>query len=45
VPALYLMANGGIAFAMLRGRPLECAVALAVVATGLPFYAWFAQRN
>jgi APA family basic amino acid/polyamine antiporter len=45
VPALYLIANGGIALAMLRGRPLECAVALAVVATGLPFYAWFARRN
>lgn len=45
VPALYLIANGGIALAMLRGRPLECAVGLGVVATGLPFYAWFAQRS
>ena len=44
VPALYLVANAGIAFAMLRGRPLECAVALGVAATGLPFYAWFARR-
>ncbi|MBX3024086.1 APC family permease [bacterium] len=43
VPALYLVANGAIAGAMLIGRPLECAVALLVAATGLPFYAWFAR--
>ena len=43
VPALYLLANGAIALAMLAGRPLECAVALAVAATGLPFYRWFAR--
>jgi basic amino acid/polyamine antiporter, APA family len=45
VPAFYLLANAGIALAMLSGRPLECAVALAVLATGLPFYAWFARRQ
>ncbi|MGD9763277.1 MAG: APC family permease [Candidatus Binatia bacterium] len=45
VPALYLIANGAIAFALLRGRPLECAIALAVAATGLPFYGWFARRG
>ena len=45
VPALYLIANGGIAVAMLSGRPMECAVALAVTATGLPFYAWFRRRR
>ncbi len=39
VPALYLVANADIAAAMLWGRPVECAVALAVAATGLPFYA------
>jgi APA family basic amino acid/polyamine antiporter len=44
VPALYLVANGAIALAMLRGRPLECLIALAVAATGLPFYFWFARR-
>jgi APA family basic amino acid/polyamine antiporter len=44
VPALYLLANAGIATAMLALRPLECAIALAVAATGLPFYAWFARR-
>jgi APA family basic amino acid/polyamine antiporter len=44
VPALYLLANGAIALAMLRGRPLECAVALAVAASGLPFYFAFVRR-
>jgi APA family basic amino acid/polyamine antiporter len=41
VPALYILANAGIAVAMLLGRPRECAVALAVAATGLPFFFWF----
>ena len=36
VPALYLVANGAIAVAMVAGRPIECAIALAVTATGLP---------
>jgi APA family basic amino acid/polyamine antiporter len=44
LPALYLVANGLIALAMLRGRPAECGIALAVAATGLPFYWWFAAR-
>src|SRR5690606_36486572 len=35
VPALYLVANVAIAVAMLLGRPLECAVALLVAASGL----------
>ena len=43
VPALYLVANGVIAVAMLRDRPVECAIALGVLATGLPFYFWFAR--
>jgi APA family basic amino acid/polyamine antiporter len=43
VPALYLLANGGIATAMLLGRPFECAAALAVGATAIPFY--FALRR
>jgi amino acid transporter len=43
LPALYLVANGAIAVAMLTGRPLECAVALAVTASGLPFYYRFAR--
>src|SRR5262245_22542335 len=45
VPALYMLANAGIAMAMLYGRPVECAVALGVAATGLPFYAWFARAR
>lgn len=45
VPALYFLANGGVALAMLWGRPFECAVGLAVLAAGLPFYAAFARRE
>ena len=45
VPALYLVANAGIAGAMLWGRPKECAVALAVTATAAPFYALFNRRQ
>jgi hypothetical protein len=30
---------------MLGGRPKECAIALAVAATGVPFYALFARRE
>jgi len=44
VPALYFLANAGIAVAMLRGRPLECATGLAIAATGLPFYWLFRRR-
>jgi APA family basic amino acid/polyamine antiporter len=44
LPALYIVANAGIATAMLIGRPWECAVALAVAAAGLPFYAYFHRR-
>jgi basic amino acid/polyamine antiporter, APA family len=44
VPALYLIANAAIAGAMLWGRPKECAIALAVAATGLPFYGLFCAR-
>jgi APA family basic amino acid/polyamine antiporter len=45
VPALYLIANGAIAGVMLWGRPKECAIALAVTATAVPFYALFARRT
>lgn len=44
VPAFYLVANGFIASAMLRGRPWECGVALAVTASALPFYIAFRRR-
>jgi hypothetical protein len=45
VPALYFLANAGIAGAMLYGRPFECAVGLAVMAAGLPFYVAFTRRE
>lgn len=45
LPALYLVANGLIAAAMLWGRPLECLAALAVTATALPAYEFFARRR
>jgi APA family basic amino acid/polyamine antiporter len=44
VPALYIVANLGIAGVMLWGRPVECAIGLAVTASGLPFYAAFRAR-
>jgi APA family basic amino acid/polyamine antiporter len=45
VPGAYIAANAAIAFALLRGRPLECAAALAVTATGLPFLWLFSRRE
>jgi basic amino acid/polyamine antiporter, APA family len=45
VPALYLVANGGIALAMVWGRPFECAAALGVTATALPAYVLFRRRG
>lgn len=44
VPALYLIANAGIAVAMIAGRPLECGIALLVTASGLPFRAFFVRH-
>jgi APA family basic amino acid/polyamine antiporter len=44
VPALYFIANAGIASSMLWGRPKECVIALAVTATAAPFYVLFARR-
>ena len=43
VPALYLVANAAVAIAMLYGRPYECAIGIAVLLAGLPFY--FALRG
>lgn len=45
VPGLYIVANAGIAVAMLSGRPFECAAGLGLAATGLPFYFWFSRRR
>jgi APA family basic amino acid/polyamine antiporter len=44
VPALYLLANAGVAAALLRGRPSECAAGLLLLALGLPFYGFFRRR-
>ena len=44
IPALYFLASGAIAAAILWGRPLESAWSLALVATGLPFYWLFRRR-
>ena len=45
LPAAYIVANCFIALTMLRGRPFECGIALAVAATALPFYALFVRRR
>jgi APA family basic amino acid/polyamine antiporter len=45
VPALYLAANAAVALALLRGQPRECALGLALLAAGLPFYGLFARRR
>jgi hypothetical protein len=45
VPGLYLVANLAIAGVMLVGRPLECAVALAMLLAGLPFYLLFRRQR
>ena len=43
VPGLYLAANMAIAVAMVAGRPLECGVAVVMLAAGLPFYLLFVR--
>lgn len=45
VPALYLVANLGIAIALAWGRPLECLVGLGMLAMGIPFYLVFNARK
>jgi APA family basic amino acid/polyamine antiporter len=45
VPTLYVLASTAIALAMLAGSPVECAVGLACLAAGLPFYALFSRRR
>jgi amino acid transporter len=44
VPALYLLANAGIAAAMLYGSPRESGTCLAVIASGVPAYWYFTRR-
>ena len=43
VPAFYILANGGIAVAMLIGQPRECLISIVLLASGLPFY-WLFSR-
>lgn len=45
VPLLYVIANVLIAANMLVQRPGECAIGLATLAIGLPFYWWFARGS
>ena len=45
LPAVYLIANLMIALILAWGRPFECAIALGVLASGLPFYWWFTQES
>lgn len=41
VPALYLLANIGIALSMVVARPVECAAGVGVLLAGVPFYLLF----
>jgi APA family basic amino acid/polyamine antiporter len=43
LPALYIAANLAIAAALLVGSPRECAVGIAMLASGLPFYLFFGR--
>jgi APA family basic amino acid/polyamine antiporter len=43
LPALYIAANLAIAAALLIGSPRECAVGIAMLASGLPFYFFFGR--
>jgi APA family basic amino acid/polyamine antiporter len=45
VPGLYLLANAGIAVAMLIGSPFDCAISLAILLTGWPVYALFVRAG
>jgi APA family basic amino acid/polyamine antiporter len=44
IPALYVLATAAVAGTLLVGQPREAMVALAVLASGLPFYAVFRRR-
>jgi APA family basic amino acid/polyamine antiporter len=45
VPALYILANVGIALSMVRARPVECLTSLGVLLAGAPVYLLFAARR
>jgi APA family basic amino acid/polyamine antiporter len=41
VPALFLLVSGWLVVNTLATRPLESAIGIALIAAGLPIYAWF----
>jgi APA family basic amino acid/polyamine antiporter len=45
LPALYLIANAGVAGVLLVEHPGDCAAGLAIVAVGIPFYWWYSRRE
>lgn len=45
VPALYLLTNAAIGGAMFYGSPRDCAISVAMLLAGLPFYWWFQSRG
>jgi APA family basic amino acid/polyamine antiporter len=44
VPALYFVVNAGVAWTLLLENPRDCAIGLAFVAAGVPFYRLFSRR-
>jgi APA family basic amino acid/polyamine antiporter len=45
VPALYILANLGIAFALMRAKPVESLTSLGVLFAGVPVYLLFAAKR
>lgn len=45
VPSLYLVANVGIAGAMILGSPVECGISLVMLLAAVPFYLWFTRHE
>jgi APA family basic amino acid/polyamine antiporter len=45
LPALYFLASGAVASVMLIERPRECAVGVAMLAAGVPFYLYLRRRR
>jgi APA family basic amino acid/polyamine antiporter len=45
VPALYILGNLGIAYSMLRARPVECVTSIGVLLAGAPVYVLFTKRQ
>lgn len=43
LPGVYLVVNLGLAAVLVGGRPLECAIGLATLAAGWPFYHFFVR--